>query len=136
MRRFNPNPNGKIIRTFFSNSLDIAPSAPAALPTPLTPILDTDLPLFNSDLISQQVSSDLPKGYSIRPLCRSDYGRGFMDVARAIGKTGCVGEDMWDVRCEWLRQNTETYFILVILDPDDIVVASGTILFERKLYVP
>jgi glucosamine-phosphate N-acetyltransferase len=79
--------------------------------------------------------SDLPTGYSIRPLCRSDYGRGFMDVARIMGKTGHVEEDVWDTRCEWLGRNKDTHFVLVVLDCDDIVVASGTLLFERKLCV-
>jgi len=133
--RFNPNPNGKLIRTFFSNSLDVAPSAPVAPLRSLTPLLEADVPLFDSELISRKVMSDLPGGYSIRPLCRSDYGRGFMDVARMVGKTGYVEEDVWDLRCEWLGRNSETYFIVVVLDYDDIVVASGTLLFERKLYV-
>jgi glucosamine-phosphate N-acetyltransferase len=135
MRRFNPNPNGKLIRTFFSNSLDVAPSAPTVPPKSLTPLLEADTPLFSSELISQKVCSHLPSGYSLRPLCRSDYNRGFMDVARIVGKTGCVEEDAWDTRCEWLEQNKETYFIVVVLDYDDIVVASGTLLFERKLWV-
>lgn len=55
-----------------------------------------------------------------------------MDVARVVGKTGWVGEDVWDARCEWLRRNSENYFIVVILDPENTVVASGTLLFERK----
>ena len=133
--RFNPNPNGKLIRTFFSNSLDVAPSAPAGPPRSLTPLLEADQPLFDSELISEKVMSDLPNGYNIRPLCRSDYKRGYMDVARVIGKTGHVEEDVWDLRCEWLERNKDTHFILVVLDLDDIVVASGTLLFERKLCV-
>lgn len=131
-RRFNPNPNGKLIRTFFSNSLDVAPSAPAPPPTPPTPLPDADAPIFDGRLVSQQVWSDLPNGYHIRPLQRSDYGRGYMDVVRIVGKTGWVGEDVWEARCEWLRRNSDNYFIVVILDPEDTVVATGTVLFERK----
>jgi hypothetical protein len=135
MYRFNPNPNGKLIRTFFSNSLDVAPSNPAAPPRSLTPLLEADVPIFDSELISERVSSDLPNGYTLRPLCRSDYKRGFMDVARVVGKTGFVEEDVWDARCEWLERNKDTHFVLVVLDLDDMVVASGTLLFERKLCV-
>lgn len=135
VHRFNPNPNGKLIRTFFSNSLDVAPSTPAAPHRSLTPLLEADQPLFDTDLISEKVMLDLPSGYSIRPLCRSDYKRGYMDVARVVGKTGYVEEDVWDARCEWLERNKDTHFVLVVLDLDDIVVASGTLLFERKLCV-
>lgn len=58
-----------------------------------------------------------------------------MDVARVVGKTGYVEEELWDSRCEWLLRNKDTHFVLVVLDMDDIVVASGTLLFERKLCV-
>jgi len=58
-----------------------------------------------------------------------------MDVARVVGKTGFVQEDVWDARCDWLERNKDTHFILVVLDLDDMVVASGTLLFERKLCV-
>jgi glucosamine-phosphate N-acetyltransferase len=68
----------------------------------------------------------------MRPLCRSDYHRGYMEVLRVVGRTGWIGEDIWEERCEWLRSRSDTYFVLVVVDSEDRVVASGTILLERK----
>lgn len=68
----------------------------------------------------------------MRPLCRGDYHRGYMDVLRVVGRTGWVGEDIWDERVEWLRSQASTYFILVVVNLEDRIVASGTVLLERK----
>jgi glucosamine-phosphate N-acetyltransferase len=131
--RFNPNPNSKLARTFFgSGRVDFGSGAPLAPPTPPTPLPDPELPLFNPGLISEKVLEDLPAGYAMRPLCRGDYHRGYMEVLRVVGRTGWVGEDIWDERCEWLRTQGSTYYILVVVNQEDRVVASGTVLLERK----
>jgi glucosamine-phosphate N-acetyltransferase len=131
--RFNPNPNSKLARTFFgSGRVDFGSGAPLAPPTPPTPLPDPDLPIFNPGLISEKVLADLPEGYDMRPLCRSDYHRGYMEVLRVIGRSGWIGEDIWEERCEWLRSRTDTYFVLVVIDASDRVVASGTVMLERK----
>lgn len=86
--RFNPNPNSKLARTFFGNGrVDFGSGVPVAPPTPPTPSIplpDLEEPLFNSHWISEKVASDLPSGYTIRPMCRGDYGRGYMDVLRVV----------------------------------------------------
>lgn len=134
--RFNPNPNSKLARTFFGNGrVDFGSGVPVAPPTPPTPSIplpDLEEPLFNSHWISEKVASDLPSGYTIRPMCRGDYGRGYMDVLRVVGRTGWVGEDIWEERCEWLRTMSSTYYILVVVNPEDRIVASGTLMMERK----
>lgn len=65
-------------------------------------------------------------------MCRGDYSRGYMDVLRVVGRTGWVGEDIWDERCEWLRTMGSTYYVLVVVNPEDKIVASGTLMMERK----
>ena len=35
-----------------------------------------DIPLFPASLMSSEVASQLPEGYTIRPLCKSDYHKG------------------------------------------------------------
>jgi glucosamine-phosphate N-acetyltransferase len=55
-----------------------------------------------------------------------------MDVLRVVGRTGWVGEDIWDERVEWLRSQAGTYYILVVINTEDRIVASGTVLLERK----
>jgi glucosamine-phosphate N-acetyltransferase len=56
-----------------------------------------------------------------------------MEVMRVLGKTGWVSEDVWDARMQWLSGVGDTYFIVVILDEEGMVVASGALLLERKL---
>lgn len=134
--RFNPNPNSKLARTFFGNGrVDFGSGAPVAPPTPPTPSIplpDLEEPLFNSHWIPEKVAIELPSGYTMRPMCRGDYGRGYMDVLRVVGRTGWVGEEVWEERCEWLRTMSSTYFILVVVNPEDRIVASGTLMMERK----
>jgi len=74
----------------------------------------------------------LPYGYNIRPLRQSDYRRGYMDVVQMISETDGTNQESWDERCEWLRRNSGSYFIVVIVNAEDRVVATGTLLFERK----
>jgi hypothetical protein len=51
-------------------------------------------PLFSSDLISQEVVKQLPEGYNCRPIQRSDYHNGFLDVLRVLTTVGDVTEEV------------------------------------------
>jgi hypothetical protein len=55
---------------------------------------DASTPLFSSDLISPEVLSELPEGYSCRPIQRSDYHNGFLDVLRVLTTVGDVTEEV------------------------------------------
>ncbi|KAF2097787.1 glucosamine 6-phosphate N-acetyltransferas-like protein, partial [Rhizodiscina lignyota] len=75
----------------------------------------------------------LPEGYSVRPLCKSDYHKGYLDVLRVQEKVGWVSESVWDERCEWLHDmGNGTYYTVVICDKGERCVAVGTLLVERK----
>jgi glucosamine-phosphate N-acetyltransferase len=140
--RFNIDANSKWARTFFGNGrgVDFGSGVPHARIAPIippTPLPDLDMPIFSEILVSQKIATELPHGHSIRPLCRGDIYRGYMDVMRIAGRIGQVSEDMWSERCEWLRSMNSTYFIVVITGPnldgtDEKVVATGTLFFEHK----
>jgi len=55
---------------------------------------DAQTPLFSEDLISPEVAAQLPEGYKIRPLQRSDYAAGFLDVLRVLTTVGDVTEEV------------------------------------------
>lgn len=93
-------------------------------------------PLFSPALIPSDVSSALPSGYTIRPLQRSDYKDGMLDVLRVLTTVGDIDEKAWDERYDWLARRGDEYYILVICDGDKKVVGTGALLIERKLYVP
>lgn len=99
--------------------------------TPVTEI-DNDGPLFPASLISPEVISVLPTDYTIRPLRRSDYGRGYLDVLRVLTTVGEISEEQWNQRYEWIRSRNDEYYLLVICDGADRVVGTGSLIVERK----
>lgn len=57
-----------------------------------SPVTDPYAPLFSPSLISPDVLSQLPEGYTCRPLQRHDYQKGFLDVLRVLTTVGDVTE--------------------------------------------
>lgn len=100
----------------------------------VTPVvdIDTDGPLFPASLISPDVISALPPDYTIRPLRRSDYNRGYLDVLRVLTTVGEISEEQWDQRYDWIRARNDEYYMLVICDGADRVVGTGSLIVERK----
>jgi glucosamine-phosphate N-acetyltransferase len=92
--------------------------------------------LFSPDLISSQVAAALPEGYTIRPLQKSDYHAGFLDVLAVLTTVGDVSEQDFTQRFEEMQASSKGaggYHILVILDGDDKIVGTGALIVERKL---
>ncbi|KAI9670889.1 MAG: Glucosamine-phosphate N-acetyltransferase-like protein [Caeruleum heppii] len=90
-----------------------------------------DRPLFSAELVAPAVAESLPANYTIRPLRRSDFHHGFLDVLRVLTTVGEVTEQQWAERYDWMSQRSEEYFVLVIWDGQK-VVGTGTVLVERK----
>lgn len=70
----------------------------------------------------------LPNGYNVRSLQRDDLDRGYTKL-KAVGH---ISRSAWEERCEYLRNRSDTYVVLVITDHSDVVVCTGTLLVERK----
>jgi len=96
-----------------------------------------DTPLFSPSLISPTVQQELPEGYTCRPLQRSDYSRGFLDVLRVLTTVGDINEEKWNERYEWMSKRGDEYYLLVILDEsrpaENKIVGTGALIVERKL---
>ncbi|KAL4944099.1 hypothetical protein BDV06DRAFT_116594 [Aspergillus oleicola] len=91
-----------------------------------------DTPLFSESLISPSVSSQLPEGYTIRPMRRSDYNKGYLDVLRVLTTVGTISEYAWNQRYDWISSRNDEYYMLVITDADEKIVATGSLIVERK----
>ncbi|KAL4805839.1 acyl-CoA N-acyltransferase [Aspergillus unguis] len=91
-----------------------------------------DAPLFPSTLISPSVLSALPENYTIRAVRRSDFHRGYLDVLRVLTTVGEISEADWNKRFNWISTRNDEYYLLVIVDGDDKVVATGSLIVERK----
>lgn len=90
-------------------------------------------PLFSHDLISPTVLEALPEGYTCRPIQRSDFHAGFLDVLRVLTTVGDVTEEKWNERYDWMKKRNDEYFLLCILDGSSKVVGTGALIVERKL---
>ncbi|KAJ5367990.1 Glucosamine 6-phosphate N-acetyltransferase [Penicillium cataractarum] len=99
----------------------------------VTPVdIETDGPLFPSSLISPEIISILPTDYTIRPLRRSDYKRGYLDVLRVLTTVGEISEDQWNQRYDWIASRNDEYYMLVVCDGQDNIVGTGSLIVERK----
>ncbi|KAI5818841.1 acyl-CoA N-acyltransferase [Pyronema omphalodes] len=86
--------------------------------------------LFSESLLP--TTTELPEGYSIRPLQRTDYQKGFLDVLRVLTKVGDISEEAWLERYDWMAKRNEEYFIICIVNGEGTIVAVGSLVIERK----
>ncbi|KAL0257989.1 Glucosamine-phosphate N-acetyltransferase-like protein [Diplodia seriata] len=93
---------------------------------------DPEAPLFSTELISPSVLAALPAGYSVRPIRRGDYGRGFLDVLRVLTTVGDVDQAAWDARYDWMSRRNDEYFLICVLDDAGKIVGTGALIVERK----
>ena len=94
--------------------------------------IDDDKPLFSPSLLSPTVISLLPENYTLRPLRRSDYSNGFLDVLRVLTSVGEFSMEDWNARYEWMAKRNDEYFLLVICNEEGRVVGTGSLIVERK----
>lgn len=92
----------------------------------------TDGPLFPASLISPEIIAVLPEDYTIRPLRRSDFKRGYLDVLRVLTTVGEISEDQWNQRYDWIASRNDEYYMLVVCDGEDRIVGTGSLIVERK----
>ncbi|PWY83488.1 glucosamine 6-phosphate N-acetyltransferase [Aspergillus heteromorphus CBS 117.55] len=102
---------------------------PATKPSPSS---SADAPLFPTTLISPEVAALLPENYSIRPMRRSDYKLGYLDVLRVLTTVGDISEEQWNKRYDWISSRNDEYYLLVVCDGEDRIVGTGSLIVERK----
>jgi len=92
-------------------------------------------PLFAPSLISPDTIAALPDRYTMRPLQRTDYRAGMLDVLRVLTTVGDISEKDWTERYDWMAKRGDEYFALVVCDGEEKVVGTGCVVVERKLSV-
>lgn len=93
---------------------------------------DKEEPLFSASLISPEILSILPEGYTARPLRRSDFHLGYLDVLRVLTTVGDISESMWNERYDYLYKRNDEYYMIVICDGAGKIVGTGSLIVERK----
>jgi len=90
--------------------------------------------IFSTELLSPEVAAELPEGYKLRALRRTDYATGFLDCLRVLTTVGDISEAHFQERYNWLARQDGGYYILVIEDTNvGKVVGTGALIVERKL---
>lgn len=89
--------------------------------------------LFAPSWISPDVSAALPEGYVMRPLMRTDFDKGFLDVLRVMTVVGDVTKEQFEARFDEMKRSEGRYYVLVILDAEQKIVGTGAIVIESKL---
>ncbi|KUI60845.1 Glucosamine 6-phosphate N-acetyltransferase [Cytospora mali] len=87
--------------------------------------------LFSSSLISTEVSSSFPDGFTIRPLQKADFRKGYLDCLRVLTWVGDVTEEEWNERYEEMEQAKGTYYLLAV-EHENRIVGTGSLIVERK----
>jgi hypothetical protein len=116
-----PTPRSLVVQRFFLTSI-----------TGFT-IMSPAPSLFSASLVSSDVQASLPEGYTFRPLGRSDFKNGHLDVLGDLAYIGDITEEQWVERYDWMSTCNNSYFVLVI-EHAGKVVGTGTLIVEKKLY--
>ncbi|KAF9240059.1 acyl-CoA N-acyltransferase [Melanogaster broomeanus] len=89
--------------------------------------------MFSEELISAEVSEQMPPELIIRPLASTDYKRGHLSVLSVLTVVNDLGEEAWVDQFHAMRALPSTYFSIVIVDKaSDHIVGVGTVFLERK----
>lgn len=90
-------------------------------------------PVFSPSLIPDSIQTGLPESYTIRPLARDDYQKGFFECLNALTWTGDVTEARFQERFDWMKTKGEGWFYNIVVEHEDRVVGNGVLIAERKL---
>jgi len=100
-----------------------------------TPDSELDL-LFPANLIPADVKSKLHPDLHIRPLASTDYSRGHLSILAVLTHAPDPGLSAWTAQFNTMRSvppAPQSYYPLVIVNKStDTIVATGTLLIERK----
>lgn len=88
--------------------------------------------LFSPSLISAEISSQLPDGYSIRPLRKKDYNGAFLSTLGVLTTVGDISEEAFNARYDYMASRNDTYYVIVVCDESHTVVGTGAVVVERK----
>ncbi|KAG6362334.1 hypothetical protein INS49_010564 [Diaporthe citri] len=88
--------------------------------------------LFDPGLISPEAKAAFPEGYTIRPLQRDDYGKGFFDCLSVLTYVGSVSEERFLERFDWMATQGKGIHYFLVIEHEGQIVGTGTLVVERK----
>ncbi|KAJ1659810.1 Glucosamine-phosphate N-acetyltransferase-like protein [Dispira simplex] len=89
--------------------------------------------LFDSSLISTEVSAELPAHYVLRPLCEDDFEKGIFECLAQLSVVGEVSAARFAETFRTLLAQGASYVNVVEDTERSRIVACGTLVVEQKL---
>lgn len=98
------------------------------------PAILTKLDWSNVKHMKNGVTSGNPgPGLKVRPLCKADYDRGFLQLLAQLTKVGDVSKEEFYKRFDLMKKCPGHYYVTVIEDiTKGIIIASATLAVELK----
>jgi glucosamine-phosphate N-acetyltransferase len=90
--------------------------------------------MFPAELLTKVTPSDLPEGFSLRPLRIFDYDNGYLQLLAQLTSVGEVSRKEFQQRfASMSNAQPRAYFVVVIEETSSArLVASGTLVIEWK----
>jgi glucosamine-phosphate N-acetyltransferase len=92
--------------------------------------------LFDPALISPAISRKFDAPFTIRPLERTDYAKGYLDCLQVLTWIGDVSEERFNERYDWMSTHAKGTYYILIIDDGERIVGTGALIVEKKLSVP
>ncbi|KAL7897211.1 acyl-CoA N-acyltransferase [Trichoderma sp. SZMC 28014] len=86
-------------------------------------------PIFPASLLSKDAAAALPDGYTIRPLEKGDYAKGFLECLRDLTWMDNLTEQEFNERYD--EMSGPPYYYLVI-EQTGRIVGTGAVIVEKK----
>lgn len=95
---------------------------------------DVDFDASKCATYSPEISHTSPgEGLLMRPLCRGDYDRGYIQLLGQLTTVGDISQEEFNVRYNSMESCLDSYYITVVEDTcTGQVIASGTLVKEQK----
>jgi len=98
------------------------------------PAILTKLDWTNVKYMKNGVTSANPgPGLKVRPLCKADYDRGFLQLLAQLTKVGDISREEFNERFDRMKKCPGHYYVTVIEDiTKGLIIASATLAVELK----
>ncbi|PHH92498.1 hypothetical protein CDD83_7135 [Cordyceps sp. RAO-2017] len=94
--------------------------------------MSTAHPLFPASLVPPDAASSLDASFTLRPLDRGDYARGFLDCLAGLTWMGDVSQAQWDERFDDMNTGGNGPYYYLVIELAGRIVATGAVIAEKK----
>lgn len=91
--------------------------------------------IFPASLLSSDAAAALPTGFTIRPLEKADYAKGFLECLRDLTWMDNVTEEDFNERYDDMDTGGKGPYYYLVIEHEGKIVGTGAVIVEKKLSV-